>query len=114
MQTQLSGGDSSTDILKKPDHILSFVKHALDPATAIQAVPPAAEKKRKQGLALEDLRIVDAEEDSLPNEEDSDDEDTSENRSPLKDEDMTSTAINLLLAILEGMWRGIISTMLLA
>ena len=104
MQNQLSSGDSSFDILKKPDHILSFIKHALQTATQIPITP--AESKRQKtagGLRIEDLRIVEEkdEEDELV-EGDSDDEDEPTAPKEGSDEDMTSTALNLLLAILEG------------
>ena len=51
---------------------------------------------------LEDLRLVDTAEDESDDEADSDDEDAPSSPSPLRDEDMTATALNLLLAVLEG------------
>ncbi|KAH9938290.1 uncharacterized protein B0H18DRAFT_1081018 [Fomitopsis serialis] len=59
MQTQLATDDSASSILNKPDHILSFIKHALE---------SAVRKPREwQGLHLEDLRIVEEEENEVPN-----------------------------------------------
>ena len=102
MQSQLSDDDSSTNILKKPDHILAFVKHALDTDTG-QSVSKAPRKQQpRKGLGLEDLRLVDTAEDESDDEADSDDEDAPSSPSPLRDEDMTATALNLLLAVLEG------------
>lgn len=95
IQNQLSSGDSSFDILKKPDHILSFIKHALESASSKASTQVSTEPKSSQGLKLEDLKIVDNEEGDSDDEDDPVDEDS--------DEDMTSTSLNLLLAILEGL-----------
>lgn len=95
IQNQLSSGDSSFDILKKPDHILSFIKHALESASSKTSTQASAEPKASQGLRLEDLKIVEN------NQGDSDDEDDPVDGD--SDEDMTSTSLNLLLAILEGL-----------
>ena len=106
IQDQLSSGDSAFDILKKPDHILSFIKHALQTATqkpAENSKPPAS--KAQTGLKLEDLRIVDVEDDEDSDdidEGDSNDEDEPSAPREGSDEDMTSTALNLFLAVMEG------------
>ena len=64
MQTQLATDDSASSILNKPDHILSFIKHALESATS----PTVPQKRERQsdsgGLHLEDLRIVNEDEDA--------------------------------------------------
>lgn len=98
MQTQLSDGSSTTNILRKPEQILSFVKHVL----ASHAVPATFQNKAKlsRGLGLEDLRIVDEAEDFTDG--DSDDE-QAELGGDETENGITGTAINLLLAILEGM-----------
>lgn len=102
MQTQLSESTGSSSILSKPQHILSFVKHVLDSTTV---VPPKvnrdSQRKIDDSLNLKDLRIVSDEGDFLDG-GDSDDE-LSEGTSIPADEEMTATAINLLLAIFEGM-----------
>lgn len=95
IQNQLSSGNSSFNILKKPDHILSFIKHALESASSKTSTQVSTEPKSSQGLKLEDLKIVDNEEGDSDDEDDPVDEDS--------DEDMTSTSLNLLLAILEGL-----------
>ena len=65
-------------------------------------------KATKVGIGLNDLRIVDdeIEEEELPDEEegDSDDEVEAPDAKPKlpPDDEMTSTALNLLLSILEG------------
>lgn len=112
IQNQLSSGDSAFNILKKPDHILSFIKHALQTATQ----KPAETRKTPvpkilAGLKLEDLRIVDAEDGDNDEivEGDSDDEDEPSAPREGSDEEMTSTALNLLLAVMEGMSRYNIS-----
>lgn len=58
--------------------------------------------ERKRGLGISDLRIVEVEEeDDLVDEADSDDEVPGVEGVP-PDEEMTATAISLLLSILEG------------
>ncbi|KZV65023.1 hypothetical protein PENSPDRAFT_745220 [Peniophora sp. CONT] len=109
MQTQMSDGPATTNILNKPEHILTFVKHVLDSvitSSTPHAQPPEA-KTTKVGIGLDDLRIVEEEEDDLPgveDEGDSDDEDEDPEAKPKlpPDDEMTSTALNLLLSILEA------------
>ncbi|KAF8843139.1 hypothetical protein BDN67DRAFT_964783 [Paxillus ammoniavirescens] len=102
MQTQLSDNSSSTSILSKPEHILLFVKHALQsPVTATTATTPK-KTERSRGIGLDDLRIVSLEEDELVKDSDSDDEELSEANGNRREDDMTETAINLLLATLEA------------
>ncbi|VDC05160.1 unnamed protein product [Peniophora sp. CBMAI 1063] len=110
MQTQMADGPATTNILNKPEHILTFVKHVLDSVIAAsepRPQPPEA-KATKNGIGLDDLRIVDEEEEEdLPDDEeegDSDDEDADPEAKPKlpPDDEMTSTALNLLLSILEA------------
>lgn len=101
MQTQLAEKAGSSNILNKPEHILSFIKHAL--TTPIVHYNSASEQVRHlttDALKLEDLRIVPPEDD-LSEEGDSDDE-GSEAPGVSADAEITETAVNLLLAILEG------------
>ena len=117
MQSQLSGDSSPTNILRKPEHILSFIKYAL----GTQATHGAASKPNKtqhsRGLGLQDLRIVEKAEGDFA---DSDSDDEPGDLGNDQDESgMAVTAINLLLAILEGMRRhtrfcGLDMTMLTA
>ena len=100
MQTQLSDDSSPTNILRKPEHILSFVKHALGSQAAHGTSSTLNKTQHSRGLGLEDLKIVDKAEDFGDN--DSDDE-PGELGSDQAENSMTGTAINLLLAILEGM-----------
>jgi hypothetical protein len=100
MQSQLSDDNSSSNILKRPDHILSFVKHALETATIPEHVTRGPGHTAHDGLRMEDLRIIDQEDTVLDEEVDSDDESPGDAASP--DEEMTETAVNLLLSILEG------------
>ena len=104
MQNQISTGDSSLDILKKPDHVLSFVKHALQSSQQkIPTEPAYSRSVASGGLKLEDLRIVDVEsDDDAVSEGDSDDEDEPNAPPEGSDEEMTSTALTLLLSVLEG------------
>ncbi|KAF9247101.1 hypothetical protein BU15DRAFT_69941 [Melanogaster broomeanus] len=98
MQTQLSDNSSSTNLLSKPEHILIFVKHALETPVSASAVP----KKTGQsgGLGLDDLRIVHNEEEDLKDGDSDDEEPGGMNDNPGED-NMIETAINLLLATLE-------------
>lgn len=102
IQIQLFTGDSSVGILRKPDHILSFIKHALDSALGQNEKQAVHRRQEHKGLGLEDLRIVEDEQDHEDSAgEDSDDE-NGETADGGGDDDMTSTAVNLLLSVLEG------------
>jgi len=107
MQTQLATGDPASSILNKPDHILSFIKHALESA-ASAAAPPAPTKGRANGggLHLEDLRIVEEDEDEVPEAEEGDSDDEEPELAGSGDDEMVATSVNLLLSILEGMLRA--------
>ncbi|KAI0076623.1 hypothetical protein K474DRAFT_1662644 [Panus rudis PR-1116 ss-1] len=105
IQSQIATDDSSTNLFKKPAHILSFVKHALESAIAPQA-PPPPKRPKKDGLGLEDLRIVDVDEEDAEldtlEQNGGDVEDDPEDPSASSENEMTSTALNLLLSILEA------------
>jgi hypothetical protein len=97
----MSKDDSSNNILSKPEHVLTFIKHALQSDTASKQAP--VDPGPRQGLTRDDLRIVpeeDADDDS-DTEGDSDDETPSLQGTRPNDE-MTITALNLLLSVLEG------------
>lgn len=106
MQTQLSDGSSPTNILRKPEHILSFVKHALGSQAGHPTSSTIHKAQHSRGLGLEDLKIVDKAKDLGDN--DGDDE-PGELGSDQAENNMTATAINLVLAILEGMGRFTVS-----
>ena len=94
MQSQMSGDRPASNILNQPQHILSFIKHALEANK-----PPAAEQKvSSQAFGIESLRIVPESQDTNG---DSDDEDDEASITGQRDEEMTATAINLLLSLLE-------------
>jgi hypothetical protein len=98
-------GPSSNNILSKPEHILSFIKHALQNETMQVAAQKQTSKgpMPRSGLTMGDLRIVPEEEqgDDVDLEGDSDDE-TSDPQGVQLNDEMTITALNLLLSILEG------------
>ncbi|KIK95639.1 hypothetical protein PAXRUDRAFT_826796 [Paxillus rubicundulus Ve08.2h10] len=102
MQTQLPDNSSSTNILSKPEHILVFVKHALQSPVTATTVATPKKTERSRGIGLDDLRIVSLEEDDLVKDSDSDDEEPSQANGNQREDDMTETAINLLLATLEA------------
>ncbi|KAF7332143.1 RTP1-C1 domain-containing protein [Mycena kentingensis (nom. inval.)] len=91
MQQQLADGPST--ILGKPKHMLSFIRHTLDPQSSSGSQPPTISARNPFDFGLQ------SKDDNL--EGDSDDEDSGENVVGVDDE-MMETAINLLLAILEG------------
>ncbi|KAI0772085.1 hypothetical protein BD413DRAFT_52804 [Trametes elegans] len=99
-QKQLST-DHTSSVLRKPEHILTFIKHSLESST--QSSPsPAKKPKSTTGLRMEDLRIVeDNKDDSDLEGGDSDDEDEVGDQTRGSD-DMTSTAVKLLLSVLEA------------
>jgi len=101
MQKQLAETAGPSNILSKTEHILSFIKHALSPATAAQSpTSHGAQRKANDSLKIRDLRIL-PEKDDLSDNGDSDDEDPRAS-DIFADEEMTDTAIDLLLAIFEG------------
>ncbi|TFY64009.1 hypothetical protein EVG20_g6094 [Dentipellis fragilis] len=119
MQSKLGvvgeGKDANASILSRPEHILAFVQHALE--DDINAATTSTQNRTERGkptkgsggLGMEDLRIVDvADEDEDENvqdgERDSDDENEvpgMEGVSVRPDEEMSVTAVNLLLSVLE-------------
>ncbi|KAI0368111.1 hypothetical protein BV20DRAFT_1045207 [Pilatotrama ljubarskyi] len=99
MQKQLSSDDTSS-VLKKPEHILSFIKHALENPHQPEQ-PSSIKPMSAAGLRMEDLRIVEDEESDEMEEGDSDDEDPEGDKEHGPDE-MTTTAVKLLLSVLEA------------
>jgi uncharacterized Zn finger protein len=73
--------------------LLSFIKNALESTSSKTDILQAHHSAKSGPLGLQDLRIIESEENDMG---DSDDEDES------GDEEMTSTAINLLLSVLES------------
>ena len=105
VQTQMSkDGPSSNNILGKPEHIFSFIKHALQSDTALQSPESKTGPKRsgpRQGMTINDLRLVpEGQDEDLDMEGDSDDETPDQEVQP--GNEMTITALNLLLSVLEG------------
>jgi hypothetical protein len=94
LQVQIPPGSERSDILKKPEQLLSFVKGALETA-ASKAPASAAAQSPSTPFDLQDLRIIGEPPEDETNDSDDEDEDTG-------DEDITSTAINLLLSLLES------------
>jgi hypothetical protein len=96
---------SSNNILSKPEHVLTFIKHALQ-SHAVQDTAPkqgSVDPSSRQGLTRNDLRIVSEDDPDEDNdtEADSDDE-TPGLQGARPNDEMTITALNLLLSILEG------------
>ena len=116
VQTQMSkDGPSSSNILSKPEHVFSFIKHALQNDSTLQSPESRTGPKRldaRQGMTMDDLRIVPDEDldEDLDMDGDSDDE-TPNQEGVQPDNEMTITALNLLLSVLEGTaFRGPIPT----
>ncbi|KII94758.1 hypothetical protein PLICRDRAFT_33568 [Plicaturopsis crispa FD-325 SS-3] len=102
MQTHLAEGNASSNILSKPEHILSFVKHALQSAATSSPQDDHRENtKNGHGLKMEDLRIVPEDDTDELDDGDSDDE-APESGGAAVDNEMIDTAINLLLSVLEA------------
>jgi hypothetical protein len=99
MQTKLADRNESSNILQKPEYILSFVKHVLDSATTPASDTRPPRDNRPEDVFRLDNAATQPAGDTLCCESDSDDED--DVKLPL-DDDMTETAINLLLSVLEG------------
>jgi hypothetical protein len=106
VQSRMSRDDtSSNNILSKPEHVLTFIKHALQSDTVQDTVPKQAsvDPSSRHGLTRKDLRIVSEDDPDEDNdtEADSDDE-TPGLQGARPNDEMTVTALNLLLSILEG------------
>ncbi|RDB22555.1 RNA polymerase II assembly factor RTP1 [Hypsizygus marmoreus] len=95
MQIHLSEGKSSSNILNKPMHLLSFIKHVLEPTAT-----PSRTGQRATST-LDQLRIYEAPDEDLADEGDSDD-DTPGSEIINPDNEMIETSVNLLLSILEA------------
>lgn len=90
---------SGTNPFKKANvtHVLAFVKYALDEAN------PQREKETPNGLTLDSLRIVSEQDEDEDDGGDSDDEDPAPGLEGVdRSEYLVVTAMNLLLALLEG------------
>lgn len=99
MQQQFSS-DDSLGILKKPEHILSFIKQVLAPR---QSDSSHTRTEQVGGLRMEDLRIVPQESEGELEDGDSGDEgEGAEGATERPGHDMKSTAVKLLLSVLEG------------
>ncbi|KAI0663236.1 hypothetical protein C8Q70DRAFT_501309 [Cubamyces menziesii] len=100
IQKQLSTDDASS-VLKKPEHILTFVKHALqNPRQSARA--SAGQSNSASGLRMEDLRIVSDEESGSDDEDEEGDSDDEDGDQEHGSDDMTTTAVKLLLSVLEA------------
>ncbi|KZT36688.1 hypothetical protein SISSUDRAFT_1049524 [Sistotremastrum suecicum HHB10207 ss-3] len=101
MQAQMTGPTAKENILAKPENILSFIIHVLQ--ANIEKKPPSNPvAPTANGLSLNSLRIVDDEPDGevVDQEGDSDDEGSGEEGESTGN--MVSTAISLLLSVLEA------------
>ena len=58
IQAQLANASSSTNILKEPEYILMFVKHALEDTQMSRKPQMPVRRPKRAGLGLDDLRIV--------------------------------------------------------
>jgi hypothetical protein len=98
----MSSDDPSSNILGRPEHVLTFIKHALqseDTASKQVSVDP----NPRQGLTMDDLRMVSEEDPDGDGDKDGDsDDETPGLRGARPDDEMTITALNLLLSVLEG------------
>ncbi|KAF5387644.1 hypothetical protein D9615_000386 [Tricholomella constricta] len=97
MQMHLTDGKSSSNILYNPLHLLSFVKHVLEPS----ATPHRQDQQRTRSSGKDHLRFYAGSDDGLSDEADSDD-DTPGADIITADGEMIETSINLLLSILEA------------
>ncbi|PFH46324.1 hypothetical protein AMATHDRAFT_155621 [Amanita thiersii Skay4041] len=97
MQKHLSTGPSSSNLLCKPTHILSFIKHVLQSSTVDYGTGRTPDRDTRDPLLIVP-EIAEAEEDG---DADSDD-DMPGSVTVTPDDEMTETAINLLLSTLEA------------
>jgi len=111
IQAQLTDASPSTNILKKPEHILMFVKHALEDAQISREPKRPSRRPKRAGLGLDDLRIIPdlGDEDEIGSEDSDDEDEGSVNAAP---DEITVTTLNLLLALLEGELFPLVSQLL--
>ncbi|KAH9166708.1 hypothetical protein EDB89DRAFT_2001872 [Lactarius sanguifluus] len=106
VQTQMSkDGPSSSNILSKPDHVFSFIKHALQSDTTLQSPEPKTGPKKPsvhQWMTMNDLRIVPKEEQEDDSDMGDSDDETPNQEGAQPNSEMTTTALNLLLSVLEA------------
>jgi hypothetical protein len=96
---------SSNNILRKPEHVLTFIKHALQSDTVQDTVPKQAsvDPSSRQRLKMNDLRIIPEDDPAEDNDTEADSDDETPGLPGARPNDeMTITALNLLLSILEG------------
>jgi len=101
IQVRLADASSSTNILKKPEHILMFVKHALEDTQMSRKPQTPIRRQKRAGLGLDDLRIVpdSGDEDEISSGDSDDEDEGSGNTVP---DEIAVTTLNLFLALLEG------------
>lgn len=92
-----------SELLDQPRQIVAFIAHAL-PADAVQKQEAPIQVAAKPGLGLDDLHIVDPEQNGAENEEDEEDDEALLPGSGV--DEITMTALTLLLAVLEGELKG--------
>ncbi|KAG6896934.1 hypothetical protein C0992_005199 [Termitomyces sp. T32_za158] len=98
MQAQLTDGKSSANILCKPTHLLSFIRHVLEPQTSTSN----ERDERHQNIGVRvNLQIVVPQDKELSEEGDSDDDIPGAEATNF-DNEMMETSVNLLLSILEA------------
>jgi len=97
-------GEGSKSILNEPEHILSFVKHALETGTVVStpsSVHKKSETQKTRGLTVNDLRVIDDDDEDKTTGRDNDDEELG-SEGVRSDDEMTATTLNLPLSVLEG------------
>ena len=112
MRTRFEESGFSKTILQNSTHILSFIKHALEPSSSTSASTSTPSRSgtstrpTTSGLTLQSLHIVDEidehDEGGTDFEGDSDDEDAPGLEGVNRADEMMVTAVNLLLSVLEG------------
>ncbi|KAG6854762.1 hypothetical protein C0991_001189 [Blastosporella zonata] len=98
MQAQLTDGKSSANILCKPTHLLSFIRHVLEPQLT---APHKARERHQDSNSRVNLKIHAEQEGELSDEGDSDDDTPGAEIITIEGE-MIETSLNLLLSILEA------------
>ena len=95
---QKDSTDNASNVLKKPEHVLTFIKHALESPRAPnrRTIKPS----RNRSLGLEDLRIVPEDSEEIDEGDSDDEEEGGLSEQPV--DDIISTAVKLLLSVLEG------------
>ncbi|KAK7470681.1 hypothetical protein VKT23_002103 [Stygiomarasmius scandens] len=103
MQAVMSEGSSTSGIFKNPAQVLGFIRQALDNITLISDESSVKKEERERPqLDIGRMHLVDDDESDERSEAGDSDDELPDSEKYTADDEMTETAINLLLSLLEA------------